>query len=260
MKDINLSINPSETVVFLGPSGCGKTTLLKLINRLIEPDSGAVFIDGGNTTSSSKEVLRRSIGYVIQDTGLLPHLTIKQNIALVGTITDQKISESKINELLGLIGLDESVLSKYPSELSGGQKQRIGIARALATDPEIILMDEPFSALDNITRTQLQDDFRNLKHLDNKTILLVTHDVQEAFKLGDRIVLLDGGVVQQFDEPQVLLRKPANEKVEEFLSNDRFILSLQTSMHDGVSAYEILNDPGTKSDEIERILKSIILS
>ncbi|MEP1097129.1 MAG: ATP-binding cassette domain-containing protein [Cyclobacteriaceae bacterium] len=249
LRDISFSIRSSETVVLLGPSGCGKTTLLRLINRLEKANEGVIEIDGENIENRSKESLRRSIGYVIQDTGLLPHLNVKRNIELVGKISHQEISEEKVNELLSLIGLNQDVLLKRPSELSGGQQQRIGLARALAVDPEIILMDEPFSALDNITRSQLQDDFQNLKHLDNKTILLVTHDVQEAFKLGDRIVLLEDGQIQQFGTPLELLNKPANSHVEAFLRKDKFILSLQTFKHGEDSLLNFLNLKDAKPED-----------
>ncbi|MEM9340140.1 MAG: ATP-binding cassette domain-containing protein, partial [Bacteroidota bacterium] len=215
-------------MVFLGPSGSGKTTLLKLINRLFEPDTGTIFIDGKNILDTKKEALRRKMGYVIQHTGLLPHLTVQKNIELVGKVVGQQVPPPKINELLSLIGLAEDVLPKYPRELSGGQQQRIGIARALATEPSIVLMDEPFSALDNVTRGQLQDDFLTLKHLENKTILMVTHDIPEAFKLGDRIVLLHDGAIQQVGPPLTLLNNPANQMVSDFLNKDRFILGLES--------------------------------
>lgn len=220
-----------------------------------DPNSGSILIDGSNINKKPKEALRREIGYVIQDTGLLPHLNIQQNIELVGKISDQNVSVNKIEELLSLIGLTLDVLDKKPSELSGGQQQRIGIARALATDPDIILMDEPFSALDNITRGQLQDDFQQLKHLDKKTIILVTHDVQEAFKLGDKIVLLENGVVQQFGAPFELLNEPANEHVETFLKKDKFILSLQTSKHQDGTLYDLLSNDQIASGDKKKALE-----
>ncbi len=226
-----------------------------------ELDGGTISIDGSDIHQQSKESLRRSIGYVIQDTGLLPHLTIKQNIELVGKISQQEISQEKVYELLSLIGLTDDVLNKRVSELSGGQQQRIGLARALATDPEIILMDEPFSALDNITRNQLQDDFLNLRHLDDKTILLVTHDVQEAFKLGDKIVLMEEGQIQQYGTPIELLNNPANEKVDRFLKKDKFILGLQTSSHEGGSLFDFLNKNEISSEEkqlaMDKFFKSL---
>jgi osmoprotectant transport system ATP-binding protein len=251
---LSFSIDESETVVLLGPSGCGKTTLLRLINRLEETNSGTIYIDGKDTNEQSKESLRRSIGYVIQDSGLLPHLNVLQNVELVGKISNQHISFQKLEELLELIGLDQDVLYKKPIELSGGQKQRIGIARALATDPEIVLMDEPFSALDNITRAQLQDDFLELKHLESKTILLVTHDVQEAFKLGDKIVLLENGQIQQYGTPFELLNKPLTSKVESFLKKDKFVLSLQTAKHNERSLFQFLNDDNVGIKEKEKAM------
>lgn len=169
-------------------------------------------------------------------------MNIKKNIELVGKISKSEVSQEKVGELLSLIGLPNDILDKRVDQLSGGQQQRIGLARALATDPDIILMDEPFSALDNITRNQLQDDFKNLKHLEDKTILLVTHDVQEAFKLGDKILLLEEGEVQQYGTPLDLLNRPATEKVEAFLQKDRFILSLQTASYQEHSLFDYLND------------------
>ncbi|MEQ9404942.1 MAG: ATP-binding cassette domain-containing protein [Cyclobacteriaceae bacterium] len=260
LKGINLSINESETVVLLGPSGCGKTTLLRLINRLEEPDQGGVLIDGKPVSGWSKEQLRRGIGYVIQDTGLLPHLTVRENISLAGRISGREISGKKIEELPGLIGLNMEVLDLRPQQLSGGQQQRIGIARALSTDPEIILMDEPFSALDNITRTQLQDDFLNLEFLENKTIILVTHDVQEAFKLGDKIALIDGGKIQQFGTPVELLNTPSNSTVASFLEKDKFVLSLKTSLINRVSIFHILNDNSINIKEKESAFREFLMN
>lgn len=239
----------------MGPSGCGKTTLLKLINRLIEPDSGQIEIDGQSNRSIEKHTLRRKIGYVIQDVGLLPHMTIKENISLVNRIDKNPFSNEKLNELIELTGLSEDLLKKYPSQLSGGQQQRVGIARALANDPTLILMDEPFSALDNITRNQLQDDFLNLKTLNQKTIILVTHDVQEAFKLGDRIILLNEGVIQQIGTPGELLTNPDNEFVESFLAKDKLILFLQNQQID-----TILNDPSIDPSEKRKRLNEALNS
>ena len=260
LNNVNLSVNQAETLVLLGPNGCGKTTLLKLINRLIEPDKGSIFIDERNIRDQPKEELRRSIGYVIQNTGLLSHLSIKQNIELIGKIASRQVKKNKLSELLNLIGLKEDVLFKYPDELSGGQQQRVGVARALATDPEIVLMDEPFSTLDNITKRQVQDDFLNLKHLDNKTILLVTHDIQEAFRLGDKIVLLDNGEIQQIGTPLELLYSPESKKVDEFLQKDRLILSLRSSLFNSASVFDMLNDrdrsPTEKMDALKKFLKA----
>jgi len=241
----------------LGPSGCGKTTLLKLINRLIEPDSGSIRIGGQLNTSLEKHVLRRNIGYVIQDVGLLPHLNIQDNISMVNRIDKNPLSTDRLKKLLELTGLEEDLLSKQPSQLSGGQQQRVGIARALANDPDLILMDEPFSALDNITRNQLQDDFLSLEVLNSKTIIMVTHDVQEAFKLGDRIVLLNEGVIQQVGTPEQFLTNPTNAFVESFLAKDKLQLFLHQQQ-----IPELLDDPtidaSQKKKRLNEALKSLL--
>ncbi|WP_436516137.1 ATP-binding cassette domain-containing protein [Ekhidna sp. To15] len=258
MKGISLEIQSSETIVLLGPSGCGKTTLLKLINRLIEPDSGMIEIGGKSNTSVEKHILRRNIGYVIQDVGLLPHLTIKQNISLVNQIDEKSLSPDKLNELMELTGLAMDLLSKFPYQLSGGQQQRVGIARALANDPDLILMDEPFSALDNITRNELQDDFLSIPLLKGKTIIMVTHDVQEAFKIGDRIVLLDKGKIQQIGTPSELLSQPANDFVSSFLQKDRLVLFLQNQKIDNKSVIEFLKDEDVTKKEKQNRLAEIL--
>lgn len=249
LNDINLIIEESETIVLLGPSGCGKTTLLKLINRLIEPDTGEILIDDQNTRSFLAQDLRRNIGYIIQDVGLLPHLTLQKNIELVSRISSNSLSNDRLIELLKLVNLDADLLARKPDELSGGQQQRVGIARALANDPEIILMDEPFSALDNITRNQLQEDFLNLDILQNKTIVLVTHDIQEAFKLGDRIVLLNEGEIQQIGTPLELLNSPSNDFVSSFLEKDRLVLALQSQQHEGTPLIELLKDHSVSNED-----------
>lgn len=242
-------MQPSETIVLLGPSGCGKTTLLKLINRLIEPDSGTIEIEGDSNQSMETHLLRRNIGYVIQDVGLLPHLTIEQNIALVNRIDNKVLSSEKLNELMDLTGLPNDLLTKYPIQLSGGQQQRVGIARALANDPDLILMDEPFSALDNITRNQLQDDFLNIQLLKDKTIVLVTHDVQEAFKLADKIALLDNGRLQQFGTPVDLLTRPENEFVKSFINKDRLVLFLQSHRINNQTVTSFLGNETVSEEE-----------
>ena len=257
---MSLKVQPSETIVLLGPSGCGKTTLLKLINRLIESDSGIVEIDGHSNQSMEKYLLRRSVGYVIQDVGLLPHLTIEQNISLVNRIDDKSLSRDKLDELMSLTGLPPDLLSKYPSQLSGGQQQRVGIARALANDPDLILMDEPFSALDNITRNQLQDDFLNIPLLKDKTIILVTHDVQEAFKLADKIALLDNGQLQQFSTPLALLTKPENDFVKSFISKDRLMLFLQSQSINNKSITSFLEDEVVPTEEKRTQLVKLLSS
>ena len=252
-----MEVNPSETLVLLGPSGCGKTTLLKLINRLIEPDEGSIHLGLQSITSFEKHELRRKIGYVIQDVGLLPHMTIEENIGLVNRISGNALAHERLLELTQLLALGDDLLDKSPNQLSGGQQQRVGIARALANDPTLVLMDEPFSALDNITRNQLQDDLLHMDSLREKTIILVTHDVQEAFKLADRIVLLNEGVIQQIDTPTNLLTAPANAFVRSFLANDRLSLYLQTASVDDQSLLELLS--GDSSEDKKKAALTQVL-
>lgn len=193
LYDINLKLEEGNIIVFVGPSGCGKTTTVKMINRLIKPTSGQVFINGEDISNKNVIELRRNIGYVIQQTGLFPHMTIKENIGIVAKMqkmNSQEI-ESKTRELMEMVGLDyEKFANRYPAELSGGQQQRVGIARALITNPDIILMDEPFSALDPITRSQLQDELLNIQTQFKKTIIFVTHDMDEAIKIADKICIM----------------------------------------------------------------------
>lgn len=226
VSDITLEAASGETLVLLGPSGCGKTTTLKMVNRLIEPDSGVISVNGRNVPEQDLETLRRGIGYVMQHAGLFPHYTVYENIAVVPRLlrwTKEK-TQARINELLGKLHLGTDVLARYPKDLSGGQQQRVGIARALAADPPVLLMDEPFSALDNLTRAGIHAEFRQLEELRKKTILLVTHDVQEAFELGDRICLMDGGKIVQAGRPQELLYRPANDFVRQFFESYRLLL------------------------------------
>ena len=225
LDDISLKIDKGSFVVFIGPSGCGKTTTLKLINKLIEPTKGEIYIDGRPISEEDPIKLRRNIGYVIQSTGLFPHLTIRDNIELIPRLKKGK-SEEEINnktlELMNMVGLDpKEFLDKYPSELSGGQQQRIGLVRAVATDADIILMDEPFSALDPITRTQLQEWLYSLQEELKKTIIFVTHDMDEALKLADKICIMKDGNIEQYDTVENLLRNPSNEFVKNFIGTDR---------------------------------------
>lgn len=224
LKNINLSINKGEFVVLIGPSGCGKTTTLKMINKLITPSTGAIYVKGQDISTQDTIELRRDIGYVIQQTGLFPHMTVGENIGLVPTLKkweDDKIVE-KTKELLEMVGMPaEEYIHRYPCELSGGQQQRVGVARAFATNSDIILMDEPFSALDPITRNQLQDELFNLQQELKKTIVFVTHDMDEALKLGDRICIMKDGDIVQFDTPEHILKNPANIYVEEFIGRNR---------------------------------------
>jgi len=231
VRELTLSVAEGETVVLLGTSGSGKTTTMKMVNRLIEPTSGTIRINGVDIMHQRPIALRRSIGYAIQHIGLFPHMTVGENIAVVPRLLqwDKGRIEQRVDELIALVGLDpEMFRERYPNELSGGQRQRIGLARALAADPPIILMDEPFGALDPITRDQLQTEFLELETEIQKTIIFVTHDVFEAVKMGDRIALIDEGVLQQLSPPAELVEHPANEFVDQFLGQHRFQLSLLT--------------------------------
>ena len=201
LEDFNLKIDKGNLVVLIGSSGCGKTTLLKMINRLIEPTSGDIFVDGKNNKDVDPIELRRSIGYVIQQTGLFPHMTVKENIEIIPKLMgrSQEEIDKKTVELFNMVGLDpEKYSDRYPVELSGGQQQRVGVARAFATDAEIILMDEPFSALDPITRTELQEQLFNIQKEYKKTIVFVTHDMDEALNLADKICILKDGKILQY--------------------------------------------------------------
>ncbi|MDH3753164.1 MAG: betaine/proline/choline family ABC transporter ATP-binding protein [Acidimicrobiia bacterium] len=221
---LSLEIPRGSIVTLIGPSGCGKTTTLRMINRLIEPTSGRVEINGLDAIDQPVTALRRSIGYVIQQVGLFPHRTVSQNIATVPRTLgwDKQRTAGRVAELAELVGLEPSMLDRFPDELSGGQQQRVGVARALAADPPVLLMDEPFGAVDPIVRTRLQDELLALQEQVDKTIVFVTHDIDEALKLADRIALLNvGGILEQYSTPDDLLRAPANEFVEQFIGEDR---------------------------------------
>jgi osmoprotectant transport system ATP-binding protein len=218
---VSLDIAAGETVMFVGPSGCGKTTLLKMINRLIEPTSGRIHLGDEDVTNQDPDRLRRRIGYVIQAGGLFPHMTVGTNIGMVPRMLGwekQRVTE-RIDELLDLVGLDpDEYRDRYPRELSGGQQQRVGVARALAADPPVLLMDEPFGAVDPITRQRLQDEMLRIQEELGKTIVCVTHDFDEAVKLGDRIVVFDVGArIVQYDTPEAILTAPAEEYVADFV-------------------------------------------
>src|SRR5476649_355078 len=226
---ISFEVAEGENLILLGTSGCGKTTTLKMINRLIEPTSGDIFINGQNILEQSPEILRRGIGYVLQNNGLFPHYTVAENIAIVPQLLkwDKKRIDSRIAELLEKLHLSTDYLNVYPSQLSGGQQQRVGLARALVADPPVLLMDEPFGALDNVTRAKIHAEFMALDELKRKTIIMVTHDVQEAFELGDRICLMDAGKIVQQGTPAELLFKPKNKFVEDFLKEQRLQLEFK---------------------------------
>ncbi|HEX8023861.1 ABC transporter ATP-binding protein [Mucilaginibacter sp.] len=230
VNGVSFEVEDHENLILLGTSGCGKTTTLKMINRLIEPTSGAIYIDGKNILEQQSETLRRGIGYVLQNNGLFPHYTVAQNIAVVPNLLkwDKQKTEKRTAELMEKLHLDSSYLNIYPNELSGGQQQRIGLARALVSDPPVLLMDEPFGALDNVTRSKIHAEFKALDELKRKTIIMVTHDVQEAFELGDRICLMDKGKIVQNGTPTDLLFKPKNEFVKDFLKEQRLLLELKT--------------------------------
>lgn len=224
IKDMSFEINKGELVVLIGESGCGKTTTLKMINRLVTPTSGTIYINDKDIYKQNVIKLRRNMGYVIQQTGLFPHMTVRENIEIIPKVSKldpQKIKERTI-QLMEMVGMDtDQFLDRYPSELSGGQQQRIGVARAFATDPDIILMDEPFSALDPITRAALQDELIELQTRFQKTIVFVTHDMSEAIKIADRICIMDQGEIIQYDTPETVLKNPVNEFVASFVGKNR---------------------------------------
>lgn len=229
VDDLSLVVPEGTTTALIGPSGCGKTTTMRMINRLIDPTEGKIIVNGEDVTKVDPVELRRHIGYVIQQVGLFPHMTIAQNIAAVPKLlgwTEAKITR-RTEELLDLVGLDPSeMLKRYPRQLSGGQRQRIGVARALAADPPVLLMDEPFGAIDPIARTRLQDEFRQILRRVRKTVVLVTHDLDEAIRLGDRIAIMKSGKIVQYDTPDAVLSHPADAFVENFVGIDRAIKRL----------------------------------
>src|SRR5919106_2904514 len=249
VQDLSMDVGQGETVVLVGPSGCGKTTTMKMINRLVEPTSGTITVDGTDVLNQDPVRLRRSIGYVIQSIGLLPHRTVAENIGTVPHLEgwDQKRIDQRTEELTTIFELDPSMLERYPSELSGGQRQRVGVARALAADPPVMLMDEPFGAVDPIVRERLQNEFLRLQEDLAKTILFVTHDIDEAIKMGDLVAVLQvGGVLAQFGPPAELLADPASDFVARFVGADRGLkrLSLRT-----VSELEIQPVPTVRVGE-----------
>ncbi|MEW8979754.1 MAG: ABC transporter ATP-binding protein [Symbiobacterium sp.] len=231
VAELNLHVERGEFVCLIGPSGCGKTTTMKMINRLHEPTSGKIYVDGRDISTVNPVELRRNIGYVIQQVGLFPHLTIAQNIELVPRLLgwDKARRARRVDELLQMVNLDPAVYrDRYPRELSGGQQQRVGVLRALAAEPDLILMDEPFGALDPITRETLQDELKRLQAKLKKTVVFVTHDMDEALKLADRIVVMKDGRIHQVATPDELLRNPKDEFVAQFIGRDRLVASAET--------------------------------
>ncbi|MFQ5944308.1 MAG: betaine/proline/choline family ABC transporter ATP-binding protein [Anaerolineales bacterium] len=230
VNDLSIDVGEGETCVVIGPSGCGKTTTLKMVNRLIEPTDGKILVDGDNVLGRNPVELRRTIGYVIQQIGLFPHMTIRDNIATVPKLLkwDDARIDARVDELLDIVSMEPGEFrDRYPRELSGGQRQRVGVARALAADPPVMLMDEPFGAIDPITRDRLQNEFLRLQKKIQKTIMFVTHDIDEAIKMGTLLCILQvGGVLEQFDSPANILATPANDFVSDFVGADRGLKSL----------------------------------
>ncbi len=265
---LSLEIKSGETVILVGPSGCGKTTSLKMINRLIEPTDGTISIDDRDTRTYDVNDLRRSIGYVIQQVGLFPHQTVADNIATVPRLLKwpRERIQARVEELLDLIGLPAAQYGKrLPSELSGGERQRVGVARALGADPNILLMDEPFGAIDPIARERLQNELLRLQRVVRKTIVFVTHDIDEAVKLGDRVALLSkGGVLEQFTTPEELLAHPQSAFVTEFLGEGplvrrlALILISEVSLTpvNGAAPAESVDAGGTLRDALDAVLRS----
>ncbi|HKC18004.1 MAG TPA: ATP-binding cassette domain-containing protein [Candidatus Dormibacteraeota bacterium] len=237
--NLSLEIADGQTCVLIGPSGCGKTTTLRMINRLIDPDSGRILVDGVDTRGVDPAALRLKMGYVIQQTGLFPHMTVAENVATVPRLWkwDQKRIRKRVDELLELVGLPpDEYRGRYPHQLSGGQRQRVGFARALAADPPVLLMDEPFGAVDRITRERLQNEFVNIQRSVRKTVVFVTHDIEEAVLVGDRLCILKmQAQIAQYDTPERILAKPASEYVVEFLGPTRiaWLSSLRRSTTEG---------------------------
>lgn len=257
VSKLDLHIEEGQICVFVGPSGCGKTTTMKMINRIIEPSDGEILINGKNVLELDPDKLRVDIGYVIQKIGLFPHYTVYENIAVVPRLKGWKEDKikSRVTELLDIVGLDpEENMYKYPNQLSGGQKQRVGVARAMAVNPPVMLMDEPFGAVDPITRTQLQNEFLNLQKKIKKTICFVTHDIDEAIKMGDKIAIMCDGQLVQYDTPENILFSPANEFVEEFVGSDRALkvlnlLKINTVLENTKPVIKL----GTDSSEIREL-------
>ena len=267
VKDLSFTIPDGDICVLVGPSGCGKTTSMRMVNRLIEPSSGEILIDGEPNTKMSGTQLRRKIGYAIQQIGLFPHRTISDNIGTVPSLLgwDKARIASRVDELLELVSLDpEQYRDRYPAELSGGQQQRVGVARAMAADPPIMLMDEPFGAVDPITRDRLQNEFLHIQENIKKTIVFVTHDIDEAIKMGDKIAILkEGGVLAQYDTPENILVNPASDFVESFVGGDRVLKRLSLTrvadldlepMNGGGGDLPQINEEWTLRDALSEII------
>ena len=257
VNDLSFEIPEGEICVLVGPSGCGKTTTMRMVNRLIEPTEGEILIDGEPNTAMSGTQLRRKIGYAIQQIGLFPHRTIAENIATVPSLLgwERHRTRARVDELLELVGLDpEDYRDRYPAELSGGQQQRVGVARAMAADPPIMLMDEPFGAVDPITRERLQDEFLSIQNNIKKTIVFVTHDIDEAIKMGDKIAILkQGGFLAQYDTPEDILSNPNSEFVASFVGNDRILKRLSLTRVEEMELEPVSGD----GDDLPRISEGL---
>ena len=248
VSELTLEVDEGVICALVGPSGCGKTTTMRMINRLIEPTSGRILVAGDDVTSLDVRQLRRRIGYVIQNAGLFPHYTVRKNVATVCRLLgwDKAKTAARVDEMLDLVDRDPAIFGdRYPHQLSGGQRQRVGVARALAADPPVLLMDEPFGAVDPIARERLQDEFLALHQRVRKTVVLVTHDIDEAVKLGDRIaVLKQGGFLEQFDSPAAVLGFPVNDFVADFVGSDRAIKRLRVSPIPTLTSEQVPGGPG----------------
>jgi osmoprotectant transport system ATP-binding protein len=262
VRNLTLEVQRGEVLVLVGPSGCGKSTTLRLINRLIEPTGGRIFLDGEDVTKGDPAMLRRRIGYVIQQVGLFPHRTIAENIATVPKLLgwDSKKIDERIDEMLELVSMDPGTYrDRYPKELSGGQAQRVGVARALAADPDVLLMDEPFGAIDPITRDRLQNEFLRLQQELKKTIVFVTHDIDEAIKMGNRIAILrEGSEIAQLDTPEAILAHPADEFVESFLGSGAILKGLTLKRVRDIDLHQVptLKAPVLRAEALQELQDS----
>ena len=267
VHELDLAVAAGEMVCLVGPSGCGKSTTLKMVNRLIEPTTGRIFLEGEEITRADPVALRRRIGYVIQQVGLFPHQSVRTNVATVPTLLgwERKKAQARADELLELVGLDPAQYAgRYPHELSGGQRQRVGVARALAADPPVLLMDEPFGAVDPVVRARLQDEFARIARELDKTVLFVTHDIDEAIRMGDRVaVFATGGRLAQYAEPATLLGRPADDFVAEFVGAGRGLRRLTVTpieerhlvRHDGEPPSASVPLGGTLEDALATMMR-----
>ena len=262
VNNLTMDVLRGEVLVLVGPSGCGKSTTLRVINRLIEPTSGKIYLDGEDVTDINPSALRRKIGYVIQQVGLFPHRTIAENIATVPKLLgwDKKRIDERVDELLELVSMDPATYrERYPKELSGGQAQRVGVARALAADPDVLLMDEPFGAIDPITRDRLQNEFLRLQQDLKKTIVFVTHDIDEAIKMGNKIAILrEGSEIAQLDTPEAILAEPADDFVENFLGSGAILKSLTLAKIKDMELHQVpvLKAPVMRDKALETLQES----